>query len=118
MAASSRPRRSSSCTSVEFWPISSTRTPGYCASTSATSPAPAYNRAVPNIPNRIVPVSSAVTLRTARQVSSAAASVRSAWGRSVSAMVVGTTPRPTRRKSGVPTDFSRLRICSEIEGCA
>ena len=28
MAASSRPRRSSSCTSVEFWPISSTRTPG------------------------------------------------------------------------------------------
>ena len=32
---------------------------GVPASTSATSPAPAYKRATPNIPNRIVPVSSA-----------------------------------------------------------
>ena len=61
IAASSRPRRSSSATSLEFCPISSTRTPGWRASTSATSPAPAYSRAVPNIPNRMVPVSNDFT---------------------------------------------------------
>ena len=70
------------------------------------------------MPNRMVPVSSAVALRTARQPSSAVASVRSACGRSVSATVVGTTPRPTRRNSGAPTDFSSERICSEIDGWA
>ena len=70
------------------------------------------------MPNRIVPVSRAVALRTARQLSSAAASVRSACGRSVSATVVGTTPRPTRRNSGAPTDLSMDRICSETDGWA
>ena len=102
IAASSRPRRRSSWTSVEFCPISSTRTPGCRASTSATRPAPAYSRAVPNMPNRMVPVSSATTLCTARRASSDAASVRSACGRSDSAAVVATTPRPTRRNSVVP----------------
>jgi hypothetical protein len=62
IAASSRPRRRSSSTSLEFWPTSSTRTPGCRASTSATRPALAYSRAVPNMPNRMVPVSSAVAL--------------------------------------------------------
>ncbi len=103
---------------VEFCPISSTRTPGCCRSTSATSPAPAYRRAVPNIPNRIVPVSKLVTRCIARRPSSAAARVRSAWGRSVSATVVGTTPRPTRRKSWAPHVFSSDRICSDTDGCA
>ena len=32
--------------------------------------------------------------------------------------VVGTTPRPTRRNSWAPSDFSRARICSETDGCA
>jgi hypothetical protein len=118
MAASSRPRRSSSATSLEFWPISSTRTPGCRASTSATSPAPAYSRAVPNIPNRIVPVSNDFSACAARRVSSAAARVFSACGRRVSATVVGTTPRPTRRNSCTPSDFSRARICSDTEGWA
>ncbi len=118
IAASSRPRRSSSATSLEFWPISSTRTPGWRSRTSATSPAPAYSRAVPNIPNRIVPVSNDFTACAARRVSSAAASVRSACGRSVSATVVGTTPRPTRRNSCTPSDFSSARICSETDGWA
>ena len=118
MAASSRPRRRSSWTSLEFWPISSTRTPGCRARTSATSPAPAYSRAVPNMPNRMVPVSRATTLCTARRASSAAAIAASACGRSVSAGTVATTPRPTRRKSVMPSDFSRARSCSETEGWA
>ena len=88
------------------------------ASTSATSPAPAYSRAVPNMPNRMVPVSNWRTCWAARRVSSAAASVRSAWGRRVSATVVGTTPRPTRRNSWTPSDFSSARICSETDGWA
>jgi hypothetical protein len=96
----------------------STRTPGYRSSTSVTSVALTYNRALPNIPNRMVPVSNAFTRCTARNASSAAAMVASACGRRVSATVVGTTPRPTRRNSGSPTDFSRFRICSEIDGWA
>ncbi len=70
------------------------------------------------MPNRMVPVSSVVTLATARRASSAAASVRSACGRSVSATVVGTTPRPTRRNSWAPQVFSSDLICSETDGCA
>jgi len=70
------------------------------------------------MPNRIVPVSNAFTRWTARSASSAAAIVASACGRRVSATVVGTTPRPTRRNSCSPIDFSRLRICSEMDGCA
>ena len=31
---------------------------------------------------------------------------------------LGTTPRPTRRNKVVPSDRSRLRICSETDGCA
>ena len=68
------------------------------------------------MPNRMVPVSSAVTLIAARAVSSAAARVRSAYGRISSAEAVGTTPRPTRVNSGPPTLRSRLRICSETDG--
>ena len=70
------------------------------------------------MPNRMVPVSSAVALRATRIASSAAASVRSAWGRRVSATVVGTTPRPTRRNSDEPTLRSSSRTCSDTDGCA
>ncbi len=70
------------------------------------------------MPNRIVPVSNAFTRCTARSASSAAAMVASACGRRVSATVVGTTPRPTRRNSWRPSDFSSVRICSEIDGWA
>ena len=73
---------------------------------------------MPNIPNRIVPVSNDFTLCTASRASSTAASTRSACGRSVSATVVGTTPRPTRRKRGTPSDFSSAWICSETDGWA
>ncbi len=73
---------------------------------------------MPNIPNRIVPVSKDFTLCTACRVSSTAASTRSACGRRVSATVVGTTPRPTRRNSWTPRVFSRARICSETDGWA
>ena len=70
------------------------------------------------MPNRMAPVSSATTLWTARRASSEAASVASACGRRDSAAAVATTPRPTRRKSVVPSDFSSARICSETEGWA
>ena len=70
------------------------------------------------MPNRMVPVSSAETLRATRSASAASARVRSACGRSVSATVVGTIPRPTRRNSGIPIVFSSARTCSEIDGCA
>ena len=118
IAASMRPRRSCSKTSLEFWPMSSTRTPGWRARTSATRPAPAYRRAVPNMPKRMVPVSSDRACCTAWRASSTAASTRSAWGRSVSATVVGTTPRPTRRKSWTPRVCSSERTCSETDGWA
>ncbi len=70
------------------------------------------------MPNRIVPLSSDTALCTARRASSAAAMVCSACGRSVSASVVGTTPRPTRRNSGTPSDFSSARTCSDTDGWA
>ena len=79
---------------------------------------PLFRRAAPNIPNRIVPLSSDTALCTARRASSDAAIACSAYGRRVSASVVGTTPRPTRRKSGTPRVFSSARTCSETDGWA
>ena len=70
------------------------------------------------MPNRMVPVSSAETLRATLRASAASARVRSACGRRVSATVVGTIPRPTLRNSGIPIVFSSPRTCSEIDGWA
>ena len=60
------------------------------------------------MPKRIVPVCRVRARWTARRASSTAASTCSAWGRSVSATVVATTPLPTRRKTADDDDTGPL----------
>ena len=112
MPASSSPSRTASTTSLEFWPTTRTRTPGWRRRKSATRSEPGKKRAVPQVPKVAVPPRRPRTADTESRAASTPGQHALGVRAQLAARLGEDSPRPTRVKSATPSSASSRRTCS------